>query len=55
MTASRNCSVSTPPRRSGGWTDALTPNLAAGKNKKAAALSRQPGSIQNTDMSFCLA
>ena len=35
--------------------DALTPNLAAGKNKKAAALSRQPGSIQNTDMSFCLA
>ncbi len=35
--------------------DALTPNLAAGKNKIAAALSRQPGSFQNTELSFCLA
>jgi NAD(P)-dependent dehydrogenase (short-subunit alcohol dehydrogenase family) len=35
--------------------DALTPNLAAGKNKIAAALSSQLGSIQNTDMSFGLA
>ncbi len=35
--------------------DALTPNLAAGKEKIAAALSSQLGSIQNTDMSFGLA
>jgi NAD(P)-dependent dehydrogenase (short-subunit alcohol dehydrogenase family) len=35
--------------------DALTPNLAAGKEKIAAALSSQLGSIQNTDMAFGLA
>ena len=35
--------------------DALTPNLAAGKGKVAAALSSQLGSIENTDMSFGLA
>jgi NAD(P)-dependent dehydrogenase (short-subunit alcohol dehydrogenase family) len=35
--------------------DALTPNLAAGKDKIAAALSSQLGSIENTDMGFGLA
>lgn len=35
--------------------DALTPNLAAGKGRIAAALSSQLGSIENTDMSFGLA
>jgi NAD(P)-dependent dehydrogenase (short-subunit alcohol dehydrogenase family) len=35
--------------------DALTPNLAAGKDKVAAALSSQLGSIQNTDMGFGVA
>ncbi|WP_396271518.1 hypothetical protein [Hyphomonas sp.] len=35
--------------------DALTPNLAAGKEKIAAALSGHLGSIENTDMSFGLA
>lgn len=35
--------------------DALTPNLAAGKEKVAAALSSQLGSIQNTNMGFGLA
>lgn len=35
--------------------DALTPNLAAGNGKVAAALSSQLGSIENTDMSFGLA
>ncbi|MBA4338252.1 MAG: short-chain dehydrogenase [Hyphomonas sp.] len=35
--------------------DALTPNLAAGKEKIAAALSSQLGSIENTDMGFGLA
>ena len=35
--------------------DALTPNLAAGGAKVAAALSSQLGSIENTDMSFGLA
>lgn len=35
--------------------DALTPNLAAGKEKVAAALSSQLGSIENTNMSFGLA
>lgn len=35
--------------------DTLTPNLAAGKNKVAAALSSQLGSIENTDMAFGLA
>lgn len=35
--------------------DALTPNLAAGKQKIAAALSSQLGSIENTNMGFGLA
>lgn len=35
--------------------DALTPNLAAGTAKIAAALSSQLGSIQNTNMAFGLA
>ncbi|MFN4225572.1 MAG: SDR family oxidoreductase [Hyphomonas sp.] len=35
--------------------DALTPNLAAGNAKVAAALSSQLGSIQNTNMAFGLA
>jgi NAD(P)-dependent dehydrogenase (short-subunit alcohol dehydrogenase family) len=35
--------------------DALTPNLAAGSGKVAAALSSQLGSIENTNMSFGLA
>jgi NAD(P)-dependent dehydrogenase (short-subunit alcohol dehydrogenase family) len=35
--------------------DALTPNLSAGKDKIAAALSSQLGSIQNTDMGFGVA
>ncbi len=35
--------------------DALTPNLAAGKQKVAAALSSQLGSIENTNMGFGLA
>jgi len=35
--------------------DALAPNLTAGKEKVAAALSSQLGSIENTDMGFGLA
>lgn len=35
--------------------DGLTPNLAAGKHKVAAALSSQLGSIENTNMGFGLA
>jgi NAD(P)-dependent dehydrogenase (short-subunit alcohol dehydrogenase family) len=35
--------------------DALTPNLAAGEGKVAAALSSQLGSIENTNMGFGLA
>jgi len=35
--------------------DALTPNLAAGKHRVAAALSSQLGSIENTNMGFGLA
>jgi NAD(P)-dependent dehydrogenase (short-subunit alcohol dehydrogenase family) len=35
--------------------DGLTPNLIAGKEKVAAALSSQLGSIQNTTMGFGLA
>ena len=52
MTGSRNLRVNTiAPIR---VLDALTPNLAAGKEKIGAALSSQLGSIENNDMGFGL-